>query len=115
MAGSRPPWLRGHPVVAMGYRTNAPAAEFTAVSSKLRQRRESGVRMAQTRVTQQPVPDEDIPPLPSERRLPPLPSDTIPEPEDHELPTLPTDDVPQLPDQDESEFADGGGAGAGNA
>jgi hypothetical protein len=63
--------------------------------------------MAQVRLTQQPEPDEGIPPLPAER-VPRLPSDAIPELDEDEPPTLPADDIPQLPDQSEAESANAG-------
>src|SRR4051812_33407761 len=75
----------------------------TAVRSEQREHRETGAGMAQARVGQQPEPDEDMPPLPAERRVPDLPSDAIPELDEDEPPTLPADDIPQPPDQAQPE------------
>jgi hypothetical protein len=55
--------------------------------------------MTQARATHGPEPDEDLPPLPSERRVPQLPDDAIPELDEVDAPAVPADDIPQLPER----------------
>lgn len=55
--------------------------------------------MTQARSTAHPDPDDDWPPLPTERALPPLPGDAVPEVEEEELPAVPASDILQLPEE----------------
>lgn len=53
---------------------------------------------SQSRAARHTEPDDDFPPLPSERQVPRAPDDEVPELTEEELPEVPVDDVPQLPE-----------------
>jgi hypothetical protein len=57
--------------------------------------------VTQARTTPQPQPDDDWPPLPAERTLPPVPGDEILKLDEADPPTLPVSEVPQTPDEPE--------------
>jgi hypothetical protein len=57
--------------------------------------------VTQARSTQHPEPDEDWPQLPSERALPGLPSDAVPELDEEDLPEVPASDILHLPVESE--------------
>jgi hypothetical protein len=53
---------------------------------------------SQERAARHSEPDDDVPPLPSERPVPRVPADEVPELTEDELPDLPADEIPVLPE-----------------
>jgi hypothetical protein len=65
--------------------------------------------MTQARTTPRPEPDDDWAPVPTERRLPPLPTDEVLELEEEDLPTVPASDIPQIDEEPGAESTAAGG------
>ena len=53
---------------------------------------------SQQRAARHGEPDDDFPPLPTERAVPRVPDDEVPDLAEEELPELPVDEIPVLPE-----------------